>query len=272
VTVTRPANSLDDLQHWMLRAVTDPAGVRTCEGLDETILPSRQQTAGERLAVYQHAYLARLLEVLREQFPCSRFAVGDGLFDQFAAGYLHGHPPHSYTLAHLADQLPEYLDATRPADWGDFLVELVGLERAIDRVFDGPGPENAAPFAFPADAGESLRLSLVPGCELHAFHYPVSTYYTDWKAQREPAWPEPREQFIALFRREYVVRRHELSRVQYELLQRLHDGETLSEALCGVGQPRRLPHGEASFDELADSVRDWFAGWTAGGFFALVSG
>jgi hypothetical protein len=269
--MTTPAHSLDELQRWMLNAVTDPPRSATDREVERTILPSHQQSAAERLAVYQNAYLARLLEVLREQFPCTRFAVGDELFDQFAAGYLQAHPPHSYTLARLADDLADYLNATRPADWGAFLVELVRLEQAIDRIFDGPGPEGAKPFEFPAEASESLRLTFVPGFELYAFRYPVSAYYTEWKASREPAWPEPREQFVALLRRDYIVRRYELSREQYELLQSLRAGRALGESLSFLGQPGRPSHDETLLDELVADLRDWFARWTADGFFAEVT-
>jgi len=265
--MTVPARSLDQLQRWMLDAITDPSGSDMDREVEQTILPSRQQSAPERLAVYQNAYLARLLEVLREQFPCTRFAASDELFDQFAAAYVQVHPPQSYTLGRLADHLPDYLDATRPAHWGAFLVELARLEQVIDRVFDCPGPEGSPPFTFPDDASESLRLTFVPGFELHAFHYPVSAYYTDWKAGSEPAWPEPAEQFVALLRREYVVRRYELSRAQYELLANLHAGKTLGEALRAAAESSD----KISLDELAPSVRDWFALWTAGGFFAATA-
>src|SRR5439155_220219 len=99
-----------------------------------------------------------------------------------------------------------------------FVVELVRLELAIDRIFDCPGPEGLPPLVIPPDAGDELRLEFVPGFELHAFSSPVSTYYTDWKAARNPTWPEPQEQFVALLRRDYIVRRYELTRMQCEFL------------------------------------------------------
>ena len=46
---------LDDLQRWMLAAVTEHGDAP--HGVDELILPSRQQSAEERLAVYSRAYL-----------------------------------------------------------------------------------------------------------------------------------------------------------------------------------------------------------------------
>lgn len=247
---------LDDLQHWLLEAIVSP-DQSDLAAIATAILPSRQQTPADRLAVYQSAYLARLLGVLRELFPCTRFAVGEELFDQFAAGYLRRYPPHSYTLARLADKWADFLDESRPADaaWGDFLVELSRLEQAIDRIFDGPGPEGEPPFAMPANADGDLRLALVPSFELHAFRFPVSDFFTAWKTGEQPAWPEPREQCIALLRRDYIVRRHELTREQYDLMSAIARGESLAQSLATTTATR-------------DEIRDWFTHWSAAGFFA----
>jgi hypothetical protein len=260
--MSSPPNQLDELQRWMLASIT--AREDAARGVEENILPSRQQSAAERLAVYSHAYFARLLEVLRELLPCTRSAVGDELFDRFAVGYLQTHPPHSYTLARLADKFAEYLDATRPADWGEFVVELVRLELAIDRIFDGPGPEALSPLTIPTNAGGALRLTVVPGFELHAFGHPVSDYYTRWKRGEEPAWPEPRQQFVALFRRDYIVRRYELSGVQFQLLRQIAGGLRLEEALQKVAEAN-------DGEELASDVSRWFEFWARERIFATAS-
>jgi len=263
---SRPgASDLRRLQLWLLSAITNPAAASG--GLTaEVLLPSRQQTAGERLAVYQQAYLARLLEVLRELFPCLRFAVGDELFDGLAAGYIEQHPPASYTLGRLADHWVAYLDRTRPPDFGRFVVELAQLEQAIDEVFDGPGPERLPPFTFPEQAGGEFRLRLVPGFRLLAFEYPVSTYFTAWKQGQSPAWPPPQAQYVALMRRDYIVRRHELTSTQYDLLARLAAGQSLGAALEQTAAAPAAP----TIDVLAASCRDWFCQWAAAGFFAAV--
>src|SRR5438876_5225666 len=109
--MTSSAVELTDLQRWLLTAITDQIAPQQAE-VDRVLLSSPQQSAADRLAIYRGAYIARLLEVLREQFPCTRFAVGE-LFDQFAASYLQTYPPRSYTLARLADNLVDYLEATR---------------------------------------------------------------------------------------------------------------------------------------------------------------
>lgn len=253
------------LQHWLLAAITEPIAPQQA-AVGERLLPSREQSAAQRLDIYRGAYLARLLEVLREQFPCARFAVGDELFDQFAAGYLDAHPPRSYTLAKLADKLVNHLEVTRPADWGEFVVDLVRLEHAIDRVFDTAGPETLRPFTMPQDANDSLKLTLAPGLELHEFHYPVSSYYTAWKAGRELQWPQPQQQFVALVRRDYIVRRHELTNLQYELLLGVSRGLPIGDAVAGAV----CVTSDVDADKLAAEIGVWFATWTASGFFAAA--
>jgi hypothetical protein len=256
-----PTTILDELQRWLLAAITSPSEIAPSE-LASTILPSQNQSPADRLAIYQHAYLARLLEVLRELFPCTRFAVGDELFDQFAAGYLAAHPPHSYTLARLADQWVGYLDASRPADWGRFIIELARLEHAIDRIFDAPGPENLPPLTLPSGANPSLKLSFVPGFELHAFEFPASSFYTAWKSGQQPSWPDERQEFIALLRRDYIVRRYDLTKSQYDLLLALHRGNSLGDALSAASDSP-----EVDANELATNIGPWFQYWAANQFF-----
>lgn len=252
---------LGDAQHWLLAAITSrqppsPGQTENC------ITPGPHQSPAERLDVYRNAYLARLLEVLRELFPCTRFAVGDDIFDQLMLDYLEHCPPRSYTLAKLADRLVEHLDATRPDGWGEFVVELARLEEAIDRVFDAPGGESLSPLTLPDPLSGSLRLTLTPGLELLSFRYPVSTFYTAWKHDRSPEWPEHKAEYVALLRREFIVRRYELSKPQFELLQRIAAGTSLDEALAA------LAVGDEQAGGLAASLRHWFAFWTSERFFA----
>src|SRR4051812_46355092 len=53
------------LQAWMMRAVSGREGVDATEH----VCSSNGQSPAARLAVYQHAYLARLMDCLREMFP-----------------------------------------------------------------------------------------------------------------------------------------------------------------------------------------------------------
>ncbi|MFN0019896.1 MAG: hypothetical protein ACKVP0_16690, partial [Pirellulaceae bacterium] len=116
-----------------------------------------------------------------------------------------------------------------------------------------------------AELAEHTLLSFVPGFQLLAFRYPISSFYTAWKRGEQPPLPAPSQQQIALFRRDYIVRRHELTSVQYELLAALLAGATLEVSLAQVA-PLALATGESP-DTLAINLRAWFEHWTREGFF-----
>jgi hypothetical protein len=255
---------LAELQAWMMRAiasserdVTDPA---------DHVLPSQNQSSSQRLAVYQHAYVARLQECLREAFPVLMTALGRETFDQFAAEYVERYRPASYTLNSLADRFMEHLIATRPGDvpspgWPDFLIELARLEHTIGEVFDGPGSEDSPPLDVSELARRSseqwsdLRIVPAPCLRLLAFSFPVDDYYTAVKHDQSPSWPEPNPAWLAITRRDYVVRRVPLEQAEHQLLSALTAGRLLGEAL-------------SASDTTAEQVTNWFADWGRLHFFS----
>jgi hypothetical protein len=138
------------------------------------------------------------------------------------------------------------------------------MEQAIDRIFDAAGPENLPPFRLPPQADDSVKLTPAPGLELLAFRYPVSSYYTAWKAGQQPQWPNPQPQFVALLRRDYIVRRHELTNLQYHLLLAISRGMSLGEAVAEAVTATE----ENEAGNLTAAFKDWFEAWAASGFFA----
>ena len=216
------APPLDVVQQWFQAVVTHPDGVaagaaspaarnllppgRLDRGaLEQLVRRSSRLTAEERLAIYAHAYYARLIECLRDGFPVLVQVLGAEVFDSFAFDYLQRHPSRSYTLDRLADSFPRFLEETRPdrppetgapPAWPDFLIDLATLELAIAKVFDGPGTEGEpllAPadlLAFGAGAGfAAARLAPVPCLRLLRFRYPVNAFYTAARARRPEGAP-----------------------------------------------------------------------------------
>ena len=271
-----PPRNLAELQHWLQSLLTHPGGIAAAldgqkNDLSAVVLPSSRQTSAERLEVYASAYYLRLIECLREFFPCLRYAMGDDVFDEFAVSYLQRHPPWSYTLHRLADRFADFLEETRltnsadSGDWTAFFVDLARLEQTIEEVFDAEGPEELVASRPAQNLSGQSRLIFVPGFRLLAFRFPVSSYYTGWKRQAVPAIPEPSPQHIALFRRDYIVRRHELSALQVALLHRLDRGEALDDALAETAAEAFAC--DETPESFAASIRDWFEEWTRAGFF-----
>jgi Putative DNA-binding domain len=269
--------SLDRLQNWFQAAITHPDGVRQAPGsaeADSLLTRSKSLPALDRLAVYAHAYFARSLDCLREEYPALKAALGDELFDAFAAEYLQRFPPRSYKLFDLGTRFPQFLRDTRPADegsetepsWPDFLIDLASLELAFNEVFDGPGIEwkpildEAAIAAIPPDRLPEARLIPVPCLRVLSLKYPVHTYFTAVQRKEEASVPEPRETFLAITRQRFAVRHFELSAPAYALLSALLRGETLGAAISEVAN-------STDSDELVQRLGEWFRDWAAQGFF-----
>ncbi len=287
---------LDALQRWFQATVTHPGGVAAgaqsetaiaaiaAITVNEIACVSTRQTAEERLAVYAHAYWARLLECLREEFPVLRATVGDEAFDGLAVGYLIAHPSTSYTLGRLSERFPEYLRSTTTGDATDVFLELVAdlacLERAVNDVFDVPGGETLGYLAVeqldrvvPEDRG-ALQLRLLPTVRLLAFRTNVNDFFTGMRTAAETLpKPELCLTFVALTRRDYVVRRLSLTAIQFKLLTAIAAGQTLNDALEAVCDPQASLKPQVSSDvESVDSetLRNWFADWARVGVFAAL--
>ncbi len=251
---------LKSLQHWLQESIVGP----TPENLVEEIAASSRQSAAERLEVYQHAYFARLIECLGEEFEGVQEAVGEAAFQQLGIEYLVRHPSTSYTLADLGKNFPKFLADTRPAreanqpDWGDFLIDLATLERIYAEVFDGPGSErreNSLVIDPERILLPTTRLVLCPSVRLLEVRFPVHRYLSALRRGENPAVPEVLPTRLVISRREYVVRREEIDEVQHKLLKRLLEDGDLLAAL-------ELASNGTSPGELESRIGEWFERWT----------
>ena len=286
--MSNPTHDLDRIQAWFQSVIMHSGGVepgmrtdaaRACidigpAEIEAVVLPSRHQTSVERLEIYARAYFARLLECMRAEYPVMVAALGEELFDQFAIAYLEEHPSRSYTLDHLGARFPEFLAETRPGDaqgdnsWLDFLVDLARLEWSIAEVFDGPGAENSPLLdkdrilAIPPEHWFDIRLVPVPCLRVVRLDFPVQDYYRALRTRQDANPPERAETFLAITRRNYVVRHFPLSPPEAHVLTAIVVGATVGEAIS------ELPlESEADMAELAAQLRDWFRRWSAEGLF-----
>lgn len=288
-------HSLDLTQRWFQEVITCVGGAdsgisspaaQECIRLDTSLVEqvirrSVKLTSLERLSIYSGAYYARLLECLGGCFPVLKHALGDTLFDSFAIEYLQQYPSRSYTLDRLGEHFCAFLAATRPepeeggtANWPDFLIDLATLEWTIGRVFDGPGSEDQELLrpemlqAVAPDHFADAQLKLVTGFELLAFRYPVSTYYTAARRAAETevlAIPEPSPECVAVFRRDFVVRRYPITEPQFVLLRKLQSGATIGDAIIAAGDSIGITN-----DSFAAALQNWFRHWSQEGFFTSL--
>lgn len=283
---TSEVSDLERVQRWMLSVITHPDGIN--EGadagearrwidagagkLESVVTRSRKLSASERLAVYGNAYYARLLDCLGEVFPVLLRTLGEDTFQGFAFSFLESYPSKSYTLNELGRRFPGFLRETRPEDedaleWADFLIDLAELEWAIYEVFDGPGLESEEGMvlpnfsAIPQDEWLSLHFHVAPCLRLLEFSWPVNAHYTTVRASDEGldlAFPARTTSWLALSRRNYIVRRYPLDEAQCGLLHQFSQGKSLGEALEFL-----LEHDKISPETLERELPRWFHEWAS---------
>lgn len=264
------ASHLADVQQWLMAAITHAPSDSTQRSAD-VLLPSQRLSADERLHVYQSAYLARLGECLRGEFPAVAAAVGEETFQQFAVAYIERCPPTSYTLAELGSSFPESLAEMRPPrtndapDFADFVVDLARYERVISEVFDAEGPETDRSSSNEAvsasDPGEFVagRIEFYPCVRLLWCDFPVHEYRSAIRREESPPLPQPDETHLLIARQEYIVRRWTIPPWQYAVLERLLAGEPIAAALATITAPLTPVDIEAAFREWTSRqvIRRW---------------
>jgi len=290
---------LSVVQCWFQSIITNPSGVDAAAeavsntaitplargDLEAMITRSENLTASERISIYANAYYARLIECMGDTFPVLKRALGHEAFNGFVFGYLQEYPSRSYTLARLGSHFVDYLASTKPsittgedglpADWSDFFVDLARLELTIAMVFDGPGVENSPEWdpahfqQFIDDTFEKSLLEVSPCLVLLATRYPVNDFYTVSRnslGNESIRPPAPRVSFTAISRLDYIVRRYNLSRCQYELLSGLQDGLPL-----GVAVGRAAEFSATDEEHFVAELAQWFELWTRDRFFRPCS-
>ena len=265
--------------------------------LETVVTRSRALSAAERVGIYANAYYTRLFECLGEVFPMVKRTLGEDGFNALAFGYLQVYPSRSYTLNELGRHFPDYLEKTKPCadtdeetdispgteatdalshpDWAEFLIDLARLEWGIYEVFDGEGVEGKAlltadqVLAIPAELWPDARLNTVPCLQLLATGFPVNDYYTALRRHTvEEPLPIPGRapSYVAITRRNFVVRRYNFSRAEFELLQALKSDATISQALESM-----LSRTKMDVADLPEKLKLWFRNWTAEDFFESIS-
>ncbi len=228
---------LPHLQTWLQSAIT--TGLNEAQAQAATHLQSTDTLhAADRLAIYQHAYRARLLKTFHNLFPGLLHALGPEGLDGFASAFLRQHAPSHPSIDRIADGFADYLQNTRPPpdaapDWADFLIDLVRLDATLNEVADAPGLENT-PHAAAAPPAPDLLASHpqpAPCLRLLACHYPVHDYLQTLRTGGQPQPPPARPTWLAVTRVAWRIHTRELAAVQWHLLAALDGQRTLAEAL-----------------------------------------
>ncbi len=271
------ATPLDQLQRWMLRAVSHPGGLDAGlaatreeglwpEGADTLadIVPGNARLSPEeQLHIYAYAWFERLREALAVENPAAEHLLGAERFAELARAYLHEHPSTSTSLDHLGRAFAPWLDEQGLGAVAD----IVRVEQGMDRAFDQRRTEAVDPEALelPLDAWATARLRFLPGLQLLQLAHDVAPAMDAARADTEAPWPERRRTRVAVYCRDHRRYRMTVEALPAALLDPLLAGDTLGDALAAVAQ-----RPEVDVEELLASVGGWFQQWARTGWIVGV--
>ena len=199
-------SSLKDLQESFQRGIL--AG-------DDTILAEIKDSAKEErkvlFGVYRHAYVARLAEVLADDYEQLHAYLGDAGFAKFAKSYIAAHPSDRKSARDFGRHVPEFLKADAGFAKHPELAEIARLEKALADAFDGPDAETLK-LAKLAEIAPELWAKLIFTPHPTAIRLTFTTNAADiWSALREDTAPPtarllPEPQAILVWRHDVTAR------------------------------------------------------------------
>jgi hypothetical protein len=288
---------LDRIQRTMFDAVRQPLTIaegmrqRTRDGrslraiANQIVKPNDRLTSFERLEIYNRQYWFRVLSALSEDFPGLRAIVGEHRFEKLAIAYLLDCPSRSFTMRNLGSRLEAWLRAhpEHIAKFEQIALDMVLLEWAEIEAFD----EAAKPKLIAAELpglGPDPELELQPYVRLLDLSYPVDDLLIRVRREgveadivsnaaterirsraRRRRLPKPERIFLVVHRAENSVYLKRIDQEAFTILCALRDGKRLSDAVDAVDWSGRPIEGATA------AVQQWFAYWSAQGWFCKTS-
>lgn len=273
---------LQTLMNWVQAVVVHPHCVDTAvcdeavrqhiditpERVGEIILPSQTLTPAERINIYAGMYPMRMRDALATDFPVVKSVLGDDGWAELVDAYIVDHYSVHPNLNQLGKHIPAFIRARKELKHAAFLAEMAELEQAMVEVFDShESPQadvNALKELEPSQWGSAVFVP-VEAFRLLAFQYPVNGYLQATKEEKDPPAIKKGQTYVAVYRKNYVVWRMNLSRTQYRILKLLAEGKTVFDALL-----KGSKGGGSDVAGLAQDLQRWFHEWFEEGWFSSI--
>ncbi len=196
----RPSLSLAEIQARLQAAI-----LNNDTSILDTLLDNSRTTRHTLFGVYRHAYVGRLVDILKDDYPLLGHCIGEEAFGALARAYIAAHPSRTQNARWFGDAFPAFVAAREEGALHPELAELAAIEKAVSDAFDSADAPVLSISDLAAVAPEDwARLTFVahPSTTLLSF---ATNSFEMWKALKEgDATPEPAplkaEQHVVVWR------------------------------------------------------------------------
>lgn len=185
-----------------------------------------------RLGIYAHAYIARLEEVLRSNYPKLHLVLGDDDFMTLTEAYLAAQPSRRRSVRWLGDTLADFLEGDDYAE-APVLAELARLEWALGLAFDAadaPTLNAAALGELADDDWPVLKPVFHPSLTILSLKWNAIPVWQALDKDEEPPRPEEAAGGWAVWRETLVPHFRSLAADETALMLALRSGEAFGSA------------------------------------------
>jgi Putative DNA-binding domain len=172
---------------------------------------SAKETRNVLFGVYRNAYVARLAEIVGEDYEQVHAYLGDAGFARLVAAYIAAHPSDQRSVRWFGRHLPAFIEENEAYASHPEVAELAALDKALTDAFDGP---DAKPLAItelatiPAEDWPALTFEPHPTVIRLRFDTNAADIWSALKDETAPPKPGrmPEPQAIAVWRQEFMAR------------------------------------------------------------------
>jgi Putative DNA-binding domain len=277
---TLPLRSADEfelaaLQSLLYRLITAPASIEEAaaheralqtRGLEAVIAGNERLSASDRLRIYANAYFYRLLDIFKEDFPCTYTVLGDVNFHNLITGYLIEYPPNEPSVLYAGHHLPHYLEtisgpARVAAAHVPFLADLARLERACIEVFHGADAEaleQKSLSGLPPESWPMLRIRLHPAAQIFDIEWRIDVLMAAIKEGRQWELPERSSARLLVWRKQQRVHYRALEPGERAALKTATGGADFSSICTSLASELESA---AGVTDLAGIINRMLTGW-----------
>lgn len=212
-----------------------------------------------RLHIYQHAYKARLREVLAEDFPVLHSMLGDEAFDELCSRYIDAHPSSHPSLRYFGQFMEDFVRRELPYKNQEIIGEMAHFEWAFHDVFDAsdqPYVTIDEVAALSPSVWPTLRFDFHPTLHMAAYEWNVAAVWSSVQDEEgQPTLPEemPETTYVIQWRRDLRSYFRTLDRDEGTALSLAMDGQ----AFPGVCESLIPDHGDQAPVRAAELLKSW---------------
>ena len=166
--------------------------------------------------VYRNAYVARLAEILHDDYEQLHGYLGDQAFARLVKAYIAANPSDQRSARWFGRHLPAFVKNSEAYAKHSEAAEIAQLEKALGDAFDGPDAEPLdidALAALAPEAWPNLVLEPHPTAIRLTFRTNAADIWSALKDEEAPPKPEhlTEPQAIAVWRQDFMARFRPLS-------------------------------------------------------------